>query len=358
MAMGYPLHQELTITSGIASSVRAGAIISDVNINPGNSGGPLLNSAGRVVAVNTFGDLPEHGAGVSGSVLVERAGPALAQAAIVMKQLPQVDGDSLPVMPMEQMSITALKAYTDTIDASAYDGFSDLTLGGFSLTLQTPAQTFVAIKQHENEVARDRKKRETQSHLAEEQRYSEVREYRDWAQYVGVSSTPVVAFSIVPRVAETGGSVLARMLINTSMQATYKYQGDLRDARVFRNGAPVIPILGGHRPVQVWVDNRWVSLKDVADEGYYVFDSELLRPDSLGVAPSIVIVVDDLKSPKKLKCRELPREIVGRAWNDFEAFYREARPLVGYKRADLKRSRAVWERTSIEVLKSQCVWYP
>jgi len=67
VAMGYPLNQGLTITSGIASSVRAGAIISDVNINPGNSGGPLLNVEGEAVAVNTFGDVSGRaGPGVSG----------------------------------------------------------------------------------------------------------------------------------------------------------------------------------------------------------------------------------------------------------------------------------------------------
>src|SRR5207245_8412647 len=38
VAMGYPLNQVLTITSGIASSVRAGAILSDLNLNPGNYG--------------------------------------------------------------------------------------------------------------------------------------------------------------------------------------------------------------------------------------------------------------------------------------------------------------------------------
>ena len=50
LAIGFPLNQEMTLTTGIVSGVRDGAIISDVNINHGNSGGPMMNLAGEVVA--------------------------------------------------------------------------------------------------------------------------------------------------------------------------------------------------------------------------------------------------------------------------------------------------------------------
>jgi S1-C subfamily serine protease len=44
----------MTLTTGIVSSVRDGATISDVNINRGNSGGPMLNLAGEVVGVKAL----------------------------------------------------------------------------------------------------------------------------------------------------------------------------------------------------------------------------------------------------------------------------------------------------------------
>jgi S1-C subfamily serine protease len=356
-AMGYPLNQGLTITSGIASSVRAGAIISDVNINHGNSGGPLLNVDGEAVAVNTFGDLPDQGGpGVSGSILIARAGPALARAAAELAQTQPPSPDLLPVMPVEQLEMATVKAEADTTDPDKYRDFADRDVAGFQLTLQTPIQTMVAVKAHENEVAKDRKKREARAGLPEAQRFSEVREYRDWAEYVGAPTQPVVSFAVIPKVGETGGSIFKRMMLGPNLRATYKFKGDVRGVQVFRNRQPVEPIKGGHSPVKMYVDNQWVTLKDVADAGFYVFDVEVLRPDSTGAPPSIVVAIRDLKSPNKLKCTELPTDVVAMAWNDFEPFYQQSRPRAGFRGADPK---TVGDRTAAwqtDFLKNDCDW--
>src|SRR5690606_22626805 len=63
-AIGNPFGLTRTLTSGIVSALGrtlpvasgreiAGVIQTDAAINPGNSGGPLLDSAGRMVGVNT-----------------------------------------------------------------------------------------------------------------------------------------------------------------------------------------------------------------------------------------------------------------------------------------------------------------
>ncbi len=65
MALGNPFGLDHTITSGIISALDRkilgignvtinGMIQTDSSINPGNSGGPLLDSAGRVVGMNTM----------------------------------------------------------------------------------------------------------------------------------------------------------------------------------------------------------------------------------------------------------------------------------------------------------------
>ena len=63
-AIGYPFGLEQTLTTGVVSGLdRAiqsqgnlwihGVIQTDAAINPGNSGGPLLDSAGRLIGINT-----------------------------------------------------------------------------------------------------------------------------------------------------------------------------------------------------------------------------------------------------------------------------------------------------------------
>jgi 2-alkenal reductase len=63
-AIGNPFGLDHTLTTGVVSAVQrrlptaqgrelAGVIQTDAAINPGNSGGPLLDSAGRLIGVNT-----------------------------------------------------------------------------------------------------------------------------------------------------------------------------------------------------------------------------------------------------------------------------------------------------------------
>ncbi len=59
IAIGHPLGLQFTATQGIVSKAQrkfnnVDYIQVDAAINPGNSGGPLINSAGRVVGINTF----------------------------------------------------------------------------------------------------------------------------------------------------------------------------------------------------------------------------------------------------------------------------------------------------------------
>ncbi len=65
IAIGNPLGQDRTVTTGIVSALGrtiseeqntyaiGGAIQTDAAINPGNSGGPLLDASGRVIGMNT-----------------------------------------------------------------------------------------------------------------------------------------------------------------------------------------------------------------------------------------------------------------------------------------------------------------
>lgn len=65
IALGSPSGIEGMVTFGIISNDRDGLIWTDALINPGNSGGPLLNSAGQVVGVNTWGLIEAPGIGIA-----------------------------------------------------------------------------------------------------------------------------------------------------------------------------------------------------------------------------------------------------------------------------------------------------
>ena len=85
-AIGNPFGLDQTLTSGIVSALGReiqsatgrtiqGVIQTDAAINPGNSGGPLLDSAGRLIGVNTAIYSPSGGsAGIGFAVPVDVVG--------------------------------------------------------------------------------------------------------------------------------------------------------------------------------------------------------------------------------------------------------------------------------------------
>jgi hypothetical protein len=171
-------------------------------------------------------------------------------------------------------------------------------------------------------VGKDRKKREARAGLSEEERFSEMRGFRDWREYVGDLRAPVVAVAVDPKIGETTGSVFRRLLLTgPSGKATVRYSGDLRGTYIFRNGEPVRLLKGGTTPMKQYVDNQWVDLRDVANYGFYVLPAEVFAPEADGTPPSIVIDLDDLKNPTWPSCRELPREVVATVWNDFVLYF-------------------------------------
>jgi S1-C subfamily serine protease len=355
MAIGYPLNQDQSLTTGIASSVRDGAIISDVNINHGNSGGPMLAMHGEVVAINTFGDFTSAGGpGVSGSIVIGRAGKALRRALAPLDTLPMPGDARLPMMPRSSYPLAALKAVADTATIRRYRKFADMDAVKFEISVTTPVVAFVRARSFEAEVGKDRKKREDRSELSDEERYSELKGKRDWEEYVGNERAPVVSLAINPKVGETGGSLFKRLMLGPNLKATYKYKGDVRAVQIYRNGDSASVILGGHQPLKAFIDNVWVQLKDVADMGYYILDPQLFAPDPDGNPPSIVVEVTDLKRPETNSCRELPVEVVANAWNDFEPYYAEGRPGEIFVRANpkAKRRRAAY----MERFLLDCEW--
>lgn len=91
MAIGNPFGLDLTLTTGIVSALGreiqstnrrriSGVIQTDAAINPGNSGGPLLDSAGRLIGVNTAIQSPSGAnAGIGFAVPVDTVNRTVPQ---------------------------------------------------------------------------------------------------------------------------------------------------------------------------------------------------------------------------------------------------------------------------------------
>jgi len=89
-AVGNPFGQDHTLTTGVISGKNriitaptgrkiAGVIQTDAAINPGNSGGPLLNSAGKLIGINTASLGAGVSAGVGFAVPIGLARPSIEQ---------------------------------------------------------------------------------------------------------------------------------------------------------------------------------------------------------------------------------------------------------------------------------------
>ncbi len=341
-AIGYPLNQEQVLTTGIVSGIRDGAIISDVNINHGNSGGPMLNYAGVVVGINTFGDFTDQGGpGISGAIVATNIWPVLEQARTAMATRTPPLYRLLPTMPLTTYPLAALQSYVGTLPPDHLKPFETNANGRFDIQLSTPVTIALSQRLHDDVVAKDRRKREASAGLSAEQRYSSLQDVRDWMRFTGDRLTPVAQVTISPKIGETTGSLFGRMLVagmtGAQSQATMKFKGDVQTVLFYRNGVEVTPIRGGTGPVEVYEDNQWVALKDVASVGYYLLDPLIFAPDTLGTPPSIVVVVNDLKRQGKPSCREVSRKLAAYAWNDFRPYLETVAPELAAIAADPDR---------------------
>src|SRR5690606_3880039 len=109
---------------------------------------------------------------------IARAGPVLARATVELSRQDPPSAQPLAMLPAEALNVATVRAYADTVDVRTYRRMSDIGIGGFDVSIQTPFQTCVAMRLYEEDIGKDRKKREALSGLPESQRYSEVRELR------------------------------------------------------------------------------------------------------------------------------------------------------------------------------------
>ncbi|MCH8145277.1 MAG: trypsin-like peptidase domain-containing protein [Gemmatimonadetes bacterium] len=255
VAVGFPLHQQQTLTTGIVSAQADGAVFTDVTLNPGNSGGPLMALSGHVVAVNTFIDQGDIGSGISGSVAVGRLRNLIGQSDYVMQATLSIE--RLPFVadtyPMELLRRIATDPRTD-IDV--YRDFSGIKANRFVIDIATPAMHVSLQIERDEHVTRQRRQREDRARLPESSRYANLDAYRDWTRFVGGLNRPVISISVTP--------ILGENLVGRT-----RFRGDLEGISLSRNGLAMTPVQGGTHPLRERDDVQLgrVARIDVIDTG-------------------------------------------------------------------------------------------
>lgn len=104
VAFGSPLSQTFLMTQGIVSKVEPRVLLGDFLIDQGNSGGPLLNLAGEVVGINTFGINR-----IAGAVRVDLLRELLANLLVADYVDEDLPATELPVVSRERYPTDVLK---------------------------------------------------------------------------------------------------------------------------------------------------------------------------------------------------------------------------------------------------------
>ena len=320
IAIGSPLNQTRILTSGIVSKVEERAIISDVNINPGNSGGPLINMDSEVVAINTFGDFPSMGPGVSGSVSISLALPLLGRARDRLHEEPPLS-TLLPVVPEAPFPIEGMKWAAERCgNASNYK----IAAPGFDIQILTPSRLYFRTRISKEPLAAKRRGREAAAGVSQQEMYDPLGDLlREWAEYVGRYS-PLVQIHVQPKVGETAGSVLLNVLGAAAAgysrtpyyygSSTYEFKSDLQDLELIDGGNVVPEVFRGLRMMPVSISERFRKMEDIAQRGVFMFLPEVFKSRNLHLK------ILDLKKPGQVINVPIPQACREQILADFEPY--------------------------------------
>lgn len=319
IAIGSPLNQTRILTSGIVSKVEERAIISDVNINHGNSGGPLINMDSEVIAINTFGDFPSRGPGVSGSVSISLALPLLGRARGRLHEA-SPPATPLPVVPEDPFPIEGMKWAAERCgNASNYK----IAAPGFDIQILTPSRLYFRTKISKEPLAAKRRSREAAAGVSQQEMYDPLGDLlREWAEYVGRYS-PLVQIHVQPKVGETAGSVLLNVLGAAAAGysgtyyyglSTYEFKSDLQDLELIDGGNVVPEVFRGLRMMPVSISERFRKMEDIAQRGVFMFLPEVFKSRNL------YLKILDLKKPGQVINIPIPEACREQILADFEPY--------------------------------------
>lgn len=309
IAIGSPLHQDKVITSGIVSKVESGAIISDVNINHGNSGGPLLNMAGEVVGITTFGDVPENGGpGIAGIIPIGIASELIAEAKDKLERTPLPPADMLPDIPEKPFPVQALQVAAQQ-DLKPYEIKAP---HNFHTYIVTPPIMESMSQAQNRAISQGKRVRESKRGKDGVKGSLTLSQKKLWEQYVGENAA-VVFVVVQPVPKETSGSTWQRALIGGP--AKYRYRDDFYRMELWNGGKLVEPVTMARVPSVMDFQGWFAYGQDVAFAGQYMYPISAFDPSA-----KVVLRVVKESDTSKMEEYDVPEKIQKKIWDDFAPY--------------------------------------
>jgi hypothetical protein len=341
-AIGFPLRNRITATSGMVASVGDDAVFVDALINPGNSGGPVVDASGRVIGTATFVlQDPSLGPGL-GAAVSNRALLSLISNARKAQISSEAQDTISPVAPRPKWRLGWDEVRENVLKHGTvfYANWDSLRVGPFDLVISTPGSNWATWYGQDSILGIQRFQRDKKTGSSPE-RYSRIGTLRNWEQYIGDQLTPLVAIQINPRLSAQWSSIFGNLVLAATLGISgplaYSFSGDVFSARLLRDGQVVHKISGGHAPQRFWIESRWLVLQDIADFGFYTFPPEAFAPRQDKTFPVIEIEVVNRKNLKSYRLR-LPDVVSARIWGEFFEPFRTRFPDKQYHGVRLHHS--------------------
>ena len=297
VAFGSPRSQTFLMTQGIVAKVEQGVLLGDFLIQEGNSGGPLVNLAGEVVGINTFGE-----GRVSGAVRVNVLRDILARPTVANYAAEEPPATELPVADRERYPTDVLKG--KIVEESADIGAYTLDGGRFTIVAITPVlrgrvQVYEDMQQAANRYRRRGKK-------IKDEKFDPVDEpFYDWYRNATSTLDAVVTFEVKPDFGATKGSIWAAALTGFAAgmsgapvmptRQEMEFKAEFQEMKLYRDGELITPITPGRSITEQSMNTGLLTFVDEAYSGWYSY-----QPSVFLTGSSFRIDIYDAREPGKV----------------------------------------------------------
>ena len=303
-AIGTPLREPKSITSGTVRDATPDGIVFDARLPTGSAGGPVFSADGKVLGLSAVVDERDDNArGDSRLIRIDGACDVVASAEKKMTGATPPNATPLPMEPTQTFPLDALKSAAQRRVGSLNP--YQISSTDFDVNFITPVMTFGV--QYQAELA-NRREKERGSRTAEPPMVSPLMDFSNWSDYVS-DFPPVLLVRVTPKFEEGFWTKAARAAASTQGMAIppiKRFSSVFSRMQAYCGDKEVTPI---HR----FTLERRVSETDTIEEGLYVFEPFALNPD----CPSVKLVLHSEKDPKKADSRTVDPNVIQQIKQDF-----------------------------------------